>query len=118
MSNSAPLQTIKRTSDRRYKTWDIVLPAESLTELRGGSIVSNGWTINYQYGSSEGIIYLDYFASHRMTNDTLNRIYADGREELLGYCQEFFEADNEQAEREYSQHNRQFYEEVKRKGLW
>jgi hypothetical protein len=117
MSKSAPSGSIKRIFDRRFAAWDIVLPAESLTELRRGSIVRNGWTINYQYGNSEGICYLEYFASHRMTNDTLNRIYADGREELLGYCQEFYAADNDQAQQEYYQHNRQFYEEVKRRGL-
>jgi hypothetical protein len=52
-----------------------------------------------------------------MTNDTLNRIYADGRQELVGYCQEFFLANDEQAERAYYEHNRRFYEEVKRRGL-
>jgi hypothetical protein len=79
--------------------------------------VKNGWTINYQYGESEGTPYLECFASHRMTNDTLNRIYPDGREELVGYCQEFYLADSEQAEREYYQQNRQFYEDVRSKGL-
>lgn len=118
MSTATSLRTIKQIFDNYYLTWDIVLPAENLSERRRGSIVKNGWTINYLYGVAEGIEYLEYFASHRMTNDTLNRIYADGREELIGYCQEFYVAGNEQAKQEYLQHNHEFYEEVKRKGLW
>lgn len=118
MPSAASFDTVKQIFDKIFSAWEIVLPTEGLNEQRRGSIVKNGWTINYQYGSTEGVEYLEYFASHRMTNDSLNRIYADGREELLGYCQVFYTADNEQAERDYFEHNRQFYEEVKRKGLW
>jgi hypothetical protein len=113
----APLEAIKRIFDRRFSAWDITLPAEDLAALRRGSIRQNGWAINYQFGQAEGASYLEYFASHRMTNDSLNRIYADGREELVDYCQEFFLADSEQAEQAYYQHNRRFYEEVKRRGF-
>src|SRR5687767_7276645 len=113
-----PLKTIKQTFDLKYAAWELVLPEASLRDRSAGSINKNGWLIKYQYGSQHGQDYLEYFATHRMTNDTLNRIHADGREEILGYCQEFYEANNKQAEQAYSEHNRKFYEEVKRKGLW
>jgi hypothetical protein len=118
MPTATSLETIQQIFNHNYAAWDITFPSESLNNRLSGSIVKNGWTINFQFGTEEGIDYLEYFASHRMTNDTLNRIFADGRKEILGYCQEFYEADNERAEREYLEHNRKFYEEVKRRGLW
>ena len=73
---------------------------------------------SYQFGIEQGEYYFVYFASHRMTNDTLNRIFANGRTELLGYCEELYVEGDKQAERDYHKHNRKFYEDVKRRGLW
>lgn len=109
--------SIKRTFDETFARWGIVLPEEDAARRAGGSIGKAGWCINYRFGAEGGIEYVEYFASHRMTNDTLNRIYEDGREEVVGYCQEFFAADDPQAERDYYAHNRRFYEEVKSRGL-
>src|SRR5919109_5534372 len=114
---SPALHSIKRIFDTKYAAWNIVLPAEQLQEQPCGSIMHAGWTIHYHYITEQGAEYLDYFPSHRMTNDTLQRIYSDGREEILGYCQEFYEAGNEQAEREYTEHNRLFYENVRKRGF-
>lgn len=111
------LRCIKQVFDTRYAAWNIVLPAEQVQAQRRGSIVQAGWTIQYHYVTDDQATYLDYFASHRLTNDTLNRIYADGREETLGYCQEFYAADNIQAERAYTEHNRQFYDRVRKSGF-
>ena len=117
MPDSDSVGEIIRIFDRQFAAWEITLPLNNLAELQRGSIVKNGWTINYQFGSFDGVLYLEYFASHRMTNDTLHRIYADGRHEQVGYCQEFYAADDEQAEQAYYEHNRQFYEQVRRRGL-
>jgi hypothetical protein len=115
---SSSLKKIKQVFDKKYAAWGIALPDESLKDQARGSVSYNGWTINYQFGTEHGQRYLEYFASHRMTNDTLNRIYADGREEVLGYCQEFYLAGNPKAEQDSIAHNRGFYEIVKSKGLW
>lgn len=114
---SPALRCIKQAFDTKYAAWNIVLPAEQLQEQRRGSIKQAGWTIHYHYITEDEGEHLDYFASHRMTNDTLNRISADGREEILGYCQEFYLANNAQAEREYTEHNRLFYEQVRKSGF-
>ena len=37
----------------------------------------------YLFGSDENGEYLDYYASHRMTEDSYVRIYVDGHEEYL-----------------------------------
>ena len=111
------MQTIQQIFDKKFAHWEIVLPADSLVEKPRGSLNGRGWTINYQLGSKAGILYLEYFTSHRMSNDALNRIYADGREELVGYCQEFYRANDEQARQARRRHNREFYVDVKRRGL-
>jgi hypothetical protein len=110
-------QAFSQAFNEQFKRWGIQLPAESLEKRKGGSLHGSGWTINYRFDTWEGRECLEYFASHRMTNDTLNRIFADGSQELVGYCQEFFLADSPEAEREYYEHNRSFYALVKAMGL-
>jgi hypothetical protein len=53
-----------------------------------------------------------------MTNDTLHRIYEDGQTELVGYCQEWYIADDPTSKQDYYEHNRAFYNTAKQKGLW
>lgn len=108
---------VKEVFDERFRKWGIRLPDEDLQQRRRGKIQKDGWNINYHFGSEDGEEYIEYFASHRMTNDTLNRIYEDGTTKLVGYCQEFYLADNPQAEEEYQEHNRNFYSRVEELGL-
>ena len=74
---------IEREFNRDFANWDICLPAGATASREAGRIVENGWTVWYAFGSDEGIEYLDYYASHRMTNDRHVRLYADGRSEGL-----------------------------------
>jgi hypothetical protein len=111
------MELIKERFDEKFLNWQIELPLEELQQRKKGSIHKAGWTINYRFGQENGKEYLEYFASHRMTNDTLNRIYQDGTEILVGYCQEFYLAGDQKAEQEYTEHNRKFYREVEEKGL-
>jgi hypothetical protein len=53
-----------------------------------------------------------------MTNDTLYRIYEDGDNELVGCARDFYLADDEKDKRAFIEHNRQFYDEVKQRGLF
>ena len=108
---------IKEIFNQRFQRWDIHLPEEDLHQRRKGQIQAQGWTINYCFDSENGREYLEYFASHRMTNDTLNRIYEDVTTELVGYCQEFYLADDSRAEEAYLEHNRNFYRMVREAGL-
>jgi hypothetical protein len=66
-----------------FAHWDITLPPEHVRERRRGKIVEAGWAIWYLFGEDERGEYLDYYASHRMTNDRHIRIYEDGTEERL-----------------------------------
>ena len=66
-----------------FAHWDICLPPEAIASRQAGRIVKNGWTVWFAFGSDDGAEYLDYYASHRMTNDRHVRLYADGRVEGL-----------------------------------
>lgn len=111
------ISKIKEAFDGQFEQWQIALPLDDLLNRRAGRIVQQGWTINYRFGEEAGRAFLEYFASHRLTNDTLNQIWDDGTFELIGYCQEFYLADDALAERAYREHNRQFYRLVEEKGL-
>jgi len=107
-----------------FEHWGIRLPAEALQARQSGEIRSHGWAIQYQFGTNERGAFLDFYASHRMTNDRHLRIYESGRtEELPAYFDMIVYPANatknqrEQAEREYRQHNAKVSEELKRKGF-
>lgn len=110
--------SLKEIFEQQFQPWQISLPLDDLLNRRAGRIRQQGWTINYCFGREADREFLEYFASHRMTNDTLQRIWEDGRRELLGHCQEFYLADDEEAEAAYIEHNRQFYRLVKERGFW
>ena len=63
----------------KFVHWDIRLPPDAVRQRKRGKIVQAGWAIWYLFGYDEKGEYLDYYASHRMTNDTHVRIYADGQ---------------------------------------
>jgi hypothetical protein len=87
-------------------------PAGTAQQLSGG-----GWSVSYRVDVDDGAAVLTYFASHRMTDDALHRIDAEGRVETVDVVQFLFRADDPAAEKEYYEHNRRFYEEVDRLGL-
>jgi hypothetical protein len=66
-----------------FSHWDIRLPKDAVERRQRGKIVKAGWAIWYMFGSDERGEFLDYYASHRMTNDRHVRIYADGSTEAL-----------------------------------
>ena len=109
---------LKDLFDSQYQIWGISLPETDFQQRRNGSILKNGWMIKYRFGWDKGIEYLEFFASHRLTNDTLNRIYEDGDNELVGCAREYFRAGDEKDKHALIEHNRQFYDEVKHRGLF
>ena len=77
------MKAIEESFNRDFANFDIRLPTGAVAARQGGRIVTGGWTIWYTFGSDGETEYLDYYASHRMTNDRHIRLYADGREERL-----------------------------------
>ena len=76
MSGSVDQHIVNFNKD--FETWSIELPEEAVENRQRGKIVKSGWTIGYLFGTDEAGDYLDYYASHRMTNDRHVRLYADG----------------------------------------
>ena len=74
---------IETQFNRDFAHWDIVLPPDDIINKRSGKICKRGWIIRYLFGSNQNGEYLDYYASHRMTNDRHVRIYANGESEQL-----------------------------------
>ena len=66
-----------------FSPWGIELPLDDIADRRRGKIMKGGWAIWYLFGSDEKGEYLDYYASHRMTDDDHVRIYADGKAKTL-----------------------------------
>ena len=101
----------------KFATWpELRLPPTAPIgeprELRGG-----GWWVSYRVDLEAEQPALTYFAHHRMTDDELCRIDAQGRSETLGAAQLFYLADEPDAKDDYFEHNRRFYEQVDRLGL-
>jgi hypothetical protein len=74
-----PLGSIKLCFARIFATWGITLPDEDVAARRRGTIIHQGWTIDYVFGSNADGEHVDYYAHHRMTNDRHARIHEDGR---------------------------------------
>ena len=74
---------IERVFNEMFEEWGIELPREDVAERRRGKITREGWAIWYVFGEDEGGEFMDYYASHRMTNDRHVRIRAGGECEGL-----------------------------------
>lgn len=94
---------------KRFGPWDITLPDKNLKNRRKDYIHNAGWLIQYCFGEDEHGEYLDYYATHRMTDDSHVRIYEDGEEKELPALEGWFltSEDPEEAKRLESEHHEQ-----------
>ncbi len=105
-----------------FSYWRIELPREDVENRRRGKIVEAGWTIWYLFGSDDSGEYLDYYSSHRMTNDSHVRIHEDGRVESLesldGMRRTSADPDeNARLENEFWEHNERVSRLLEEKGF-
>lgn len=105
-----------------FAIWGIRLPSDAFTKRKRGKIIQAGWTIWYLFGLDENGEYLDYYASHRMTEDDHVRIHFNGRSELLPtICTFRLVSQNPEEdaglEAEYIEKNRRISEMLKAKGF-
>ena len=116
------MHKIEEAFNSSFANWDICLPESAIKARERGRIVERGWTIWYLWGSDEDGDYLDYYASHRMTNDRHVRLRADGRRENLETVQEFRveprdPAKAEQAKADFHARNREVRRVLDEKGF-
>lgn len=79
LPSMSDLPTIEAKFAERFRNWALTLPDPDVTGRRAGCLTVQGWTIHYRFGSDKEGEYLDYYASHRMTDDRHERLYESGR---------------------------------------
>lgn len=62
----------------RFRHFGIDLPPNDVQTRRRGRIGENGWVIWYAFGIDAEGEFLDYYASHRLTDDIHRRVRPDG----------------------------------------
>jgi hypothetical protein len=66
-----------------YGIYTMTLPAYALRRTSGEFEGTGGWDVKYRFVTEDGVQCLECFLSHRMTNDRICRVYADGRVEII-----------------------------------
>lgn len=121
-------EMIARTLIAEYVNEDFAaskvhLPKNDVRTGRAGRISKRGWSIHYLFSHEDcEQPYLDYYASHRMTNDRHVRVFADGKKEYLPALDDFrFCSDNPKEDaalqKEHQQRTQQLLEMLKEKGF-
>jgi hypothetical protein len=73
-----------------FANWGLEIPPELLASREPGFIQAAGWLIQFTFGSDSRGEYLEYYASHRMTDDSHVRLYESGRRQRLASLSSFF----------------------------
>ena len=116
------MANIEKVFNSHFAHWDITLPSSAMESRQVGKIIKAGWTIWYLSGSDGETEYLDYYAMHRMTDDSHVRIRSNGETEGLETVREFRvsskdpEEDKRLAE-EFFDHNRKVHQMLEAKGF-
>lgn len=107
-----------------FATWGICLPEDAVQLEDPGIIQQDGWTIRYLFGSDAEGSYLEFYATHRMTNDRRARIYSSGEtrdlealEAMYGFDPKI-PGDKERAARENRRRNTRITKELEARGLY
>ncbi len=123
-ASAEQIESIERTFAERFGHWGIQLPPGSAARREAGHIFEQGWHIGFVWGEEDGEEYLDVLAQHRMTNDSLRRLWASGRKEGLPapaggivLPRGATEAEIDRLKAESAERNRALYKELRERGL-
>jgi hypothetical protein len=105
-----------------FAHWGLEIPPVSLASRTPGFIQAAGWLIQFVFGSDCLGEYLDYYASHRMTDDRHVRLYETGRQQNLASLQSFFVTSSDPLEAKrreaaYLRRNRRVVRQLAAKGF-
>jgi ribonuclease HII len=107
-----------------FANWTIHLPEGAVQLEEPGLIQQDGWVIRYVFGNDAGGSYLEFYATHRMTNDRRARIYGSGEtsdlealETMYGYDPKI-PGDRDRAQRENRRRNTRVTKELEAHGLY
>ena len=112
------MELMKKYFEDYFSHWKIELPDKNLNERLSGHIQKSGWLIQYCFGIEDGIEYLDFYASHRMTSDRHERIYENGKTDDLPSMQMFYIRNSDEYGKEaFEKHNQKVTELLAEKGF-
>jgi hypothetical protein len=116
------MRSIQARFNRTFAHWGIALPPEHVRDRRRGKIVGGGWAVWYLFGEDGRGGYLDYYASHRMTDDRHVRHREEGPAEHLPTIETFLirsrnPEEDARLKAEYFEHNRRVGRLLKEKGF-
>ena len=121
--NKTNLIKIKNIFEYEFKNWNITLPKENFDKREQGYIQQSGWLIQYCFGIEDGKEYMDYYSSHRMTDDNHVRLYDTGEKKGLSTFKIGHQVDPNDPEKtklykkEYFEYNRKVAQELIDKGF-
>ncbi len=108
-----------------FANFDIRIGPEDVAVGIRRTIGERGWRITYGVDPDDaGLASLEFYATHRMTNDRHVRIWADGHVDHMDAINELFAYDpkapgsKEAAEEEYLRHNQAVARQVRDRGLY
>jgi len=124
-STVAPEERIAETFSGYFAKFDIRIEARDVAVGSRREIHKEGWRITFSVLADDGgFPSLEFYATHRMTDDRHVRIWADGHAEGLDAIWSFYGHDpsvpgsQEAAEEEYLRHNREVARELREAGLY
>src|SRR4051794_7423194 len=106
--------------NRFFAHWDIGIAPADVTPGAHRTIQASGWTTTYRVDPDDaGLPCLEFYATHRMTNDRRHRIWADGHVEGLDAIWDMMIYDprvpgsEEESRARYTAHNQKVAKELK-----
>ena len=121
----APEERIAKSFNGYFGNFDIRIEAGDVVVGSRQEIRRRGWWIAFRVLPDDaGFPSLEFYATHRMTNDRHGRIWADGHIDELDAIRELYGYDpkvpgsEDAAKREYLRHNQTVAEDLRAAGLY
>jgi hypothetical protein len=118
------LEKIAARFEEYFASWGIGLPEANRSMRSAGVIEQKGWQIQFLFGADEHGEYLDFYATHRMTDDRHCRLRSNGSVQeleaavdLIFYPADATDEQRSEAEREFHDYNERVYRELEEKGF-
>ncbi|WP_028998150.1 hypothetical protein [Azohydromonas australica] len=84
------MDNIIKNFNKWFQHWNIQLSQDAVEQRSSGVIKQGGWNIRFCFGRDEKGEFLDYYATHRLTDDSHVRLHEDGTRTSLpaywGWC--------------------------------
>jgi hypothetical protein len=105
-----------------FANWGLEIPSQALASREPGFIEAAGWSIQFTFGRDSRGEYLDYYASHRMTDDSHVRLYETGRRQRLASLTSIYVTSSDSGEAKrleaaYLRRNRRIASKLAAKGF-